>query len=392
MLAETISQKFDQKIKAPPSQVFKSFTNATRLSHWLSDGATVSPRSRGRLVLWWNDGRSAAGEYERLEKDRLISFTLIGHRQTASTKVTVEIHEEDGGSNVAVEEAGPGFGIQWGEALENLASVLETGLDLRLTRRPMLGITISDFNETIASQLGVPVAKGIRIDGVADEMGAKAAGIQKDDVLVSLGGKEATGWETLQTALQGFKAGDRVEVGFYRGSEYQTVNMELSRRPLPEIPSKPADLAEDYWGKLDKELVELETYLADVSAEEASFKPAENEWSVKEVLAHMIIGEREFNGWINDHISEYVRWSDDWGGNLHERTGALVAVYPTLPELLDLLRRAGKENREFVKRLPAAAVENKSIYRAIGSFILQSPSHIHEHLEQIQKAVQAARG
>jgi uncharacterized protein YndB with AHSA1/START domain len=392
MLAVTITQKFEQQVKAPPSQVFKLFTNATRLSNWLSNGATVSPRSGGRLILWWNDGSSAAGEYDQLEKDHLVSFTLSGHKQTAPTQVTVEIQEEEGSSKVAVEEAGPGFGVLWGEALENLVSVLETGLDLRLTMRPMLGITISDFNETIAAQLGVPVPSGIRIDGVVEEMGAKAAGIQKDDVLVSLGGKEANGWETLQTALQDFKAGDRVEVGFYRGGQYKTVNMELSKRKIPEIPVNKAELAENFWRKFEEALEELKRYLEGVSEEEASYKPAEDEWSAKEVLAHIIIGEREFNGWINDHISEYVRWSDDWGGNLHERTSALVAVYTTLPELLDQLRRAGKENREFVSRLPAAAVENQSIYRAIGSFILQSPSHISEHLEQIQKTVQAARG
>jgi uncharacterized protein YndB with AHSA1/START domain len=391
MLAENISHKFDQEVKTSASQIFNSFTNATRLRNWLCEGATAAPHPGGRLIMWWHDGNHASGEYVRLEKDRLVSFVLAGKKQNALTTITASIERLEASSKVQLEVAGPECGINWSEALENLASSLETGLDLRVVRRPMLGIGVSDFNETIAAQLGIPVSSGIRIDNVLDDMSAKAAGIQKDDIIVSLGDKEATSFETLQTALKDLKAGDWVEVGFYRGSEYKTVKMELSKRPIPEIPPDPIQLAEADEKKFDEAFAELEKLLEGISEEEASFKPGPDEWSAKETIAHLIIGEREFNGWINDYISDQVRWSDDWGGNLHERVRAVVAAFPTTAELLEQLRRLGAENRTFISYLPASAVENQSSYRSIGTFILESPNHIREHFEQIQKTIEKER-
>ena len=82
------------------------------------------------------------------------------------------------------------FQQEWEKSLENLAAVLETGEDLRLTRRPMMGIGVSDFDAEIARQMGVPVSKGIRLDAVVAGMGAEAAGLQPGDVIVRMGGMD----------------------------------------------------------------------------------------------------------------------------------------------------------------------------------------------------------
>jgi uncharacterized protein YndB with AHSA1/START domain len=391
MMPEMVSQKYEQEVKVPPSQVYKSFTNATLLRYWLCDGATAAPRPGGRLIMWWNDGSHASGEYQQLETDHLVSFVLVGNKQTSPTTVTASIQEVEAGSLVQLEEVGPGLGINWAEALENLASVLETGLDLRVVNRPMLGIRISEFNESIASKLGVPINSGILVDDVIDDMGAKAAGLQQNDVIVSLGNKEADNFETLQSALKDVKGGDWVEVGFYRGSEYRTLNMELSKRPIPDIPSDPKQLAEAVRVKFEGALTELEKLLDGVSEEEASFKSEPEEWSIKETVAHLIIGEREFNGWIDDRIGDQIRWSDDWAGNTHARVSAVAAAYPTTAELVELLRRLGVENRAFINMMPSSTVDNKIGYKSIGSFMLESPTHIQEHFEQIQKAIETAR-
>jgi hypothetical protein len=256
----------------------------------------------------------------------------------------------------------------------------------------MLGIGISDFNETIAAELGVPVSSGIRIDNVIDGMGAKTAGIQKDDVLVSLGGKEAVSWETLQTALQDLRAGDRTEVGLYRGGEYIILQMELSQRPIPEIPEDTLKLAEEIGKKFNEAFNGLESILEGVTDEEASIKPGSDGWSVKETLAHLILGEREFNSWIDGYISDQVPWTDDWGGNQHERTRALVQAFPVLGDLTEQLKRVNIENRAFITNAPDFPTDNKHSYRAVGTFLLQSPDHIKEHYDQIRQGVKAARG
>ena len=67
--------------------------------------------------------------------------------------------------------------------------MLGSGPDLRITNRPMMGISPSDFNAEIAKKLGVPVNTGMRLDGVVDGMGAQSAGLQKDDVLIEFAGR-----------------------------------------------------------------------------------------------------------------------------------------------------------------------------------------------------------
>jgi uncharacterized protein YndB with AHSA1/START domain len=102
MIAETTSNKFEQKVNATANQVFKSFTNATRLRAWLCDGASTIPKLGGRLILWWHDGRCAVGEFKELEKDRLVSFSLSGKEQTAHTTVTAATQGETGELQVAL--------------------------------------------------------------------------------------------------------------------------------------------------------------------------------------------------------------------------------------------------------------------------------------------------
>mgnify|MGYP001195731505 CR=1 FL=1 len=84
-----------------------------------------------------------------------------------------------------------GFRGNWVESLENLKSVLETGIDLRIANRPMLGIVPGDFTEEQAKAIGVPIREGLRLDGVVDGMGAQKCGLQKDDVIRLLAKVEA---------------------------------------------------------------------------------------------------------------------------------------------------------------------------------------------------------
>jgi hypothetical protein len=64
------------------------------------------------------------------------------------------------------------FQHSWQSGLENLASIMDTGQDLRLVQRPMLGVLLNDFNPEIAKKMGLPITEGIRLSGVIDGMGA----------------------------------------------------------------------------------------------------------------------------------------------------------------------------------------------------------------------------
>lgn len=393
---------FQMTVKAPTKMVYWAFTNATSLREWFCNIATVDPKPGGHLFMGWNSGFYASGEYLETKPNRRIEFTWFGRGEPRPTKVRVRFSREDGGTHVTLEHLRVGTGPKWErvveeikegwtESLDNLASVLESGEDLRFTRRPMLGIGVSDFNEAIAKQLGVPVSKGIRIDSAIEGMGAKAAGLQASDVIVELDGVEIMDGSSLFRAVQPHRAGDTVEVAFYRGSERKSVMMELSKRPLPEIPETIQPVAEQQRQRNERAFEEIDKFIMDVSEEEAGYKPSKGDWSAKEVLAHLIHGERDYQSYISDVVGGYEAHYDDYGGNLQARIDATLATYPSLLELSAAYKRSANETASLLERLPKVFRENKGSFWRIAYNAFEGDYHFFSHFDQMKEAIEAAK-
>jgi hypothetical protein len=279
----------------------------------------------------------------------------------------------------------------WKRSLENLASVLEIGADLRITRRPMLGITVSDFNAELAKKMGVPVSEGYRLASVLDGMGAQAAGLQSNDVIVSFNGQEVLKGADLTNALASKQAGDRVEVVFYRGSKKQTVEMLLSGRRLPEMPNSLDGLSEAAKRVYDQQIANIESLFAGVSEKEASFKPNETDWSAKEILAHLIHSERFFQTFIWDLLGGQERWSDRYAGNLAAPILATLTAFPALRDLLRELNSSFSETLALFANLPSEFIESKGSFWRLALATQEGTYHYQLHLDQIQNAIEAAR-
>jgi len=398
-MSTTVSS--EQCIKASPAQVYYAFTHAIALHEWLCDFATVAARPGGRMYLWWHGDFYSAGEYVSLEENKSVIFKWFGRGDPAPSEVAVSIEEKDGGMRITLSHTVPdgkdwetrakGFKAEWDSTLPNLASVLETGLDRRIFDRPMLGINISDFSPEIARALGVPVTQGTRIDSPLETMGAYKAGLRKDDVLVQFNGKPITNdFGSLVTALQGKKGGDEVEVVFYRGPEKKTVIMELSKRPVPEIPWQPAELARQVRAKYDESLAALEQCFQGVTEAEADHEPAAGEWSAKQTLAHLIQTERNWIANLDDVVGSYERLADDWGGNLPAHINATLMAYKNVRGLLAELKRLANEAVAFLAALPPEFVARKCSYYQAAWQMLEAQSHTFSHVEQIKSAIAAA--
>ena len=145
-----------------------------------------------------------SGEYLRLEKDKNLSFSWFGRGEPHATSVEVKLQKRKSGTQLTLIHRKLGKTTKWitsemnmknngQKFLENLASVLENGADLRITTRPMLGIYTDEFNAAIAEKLGIPVIEGLRMSGVVEGLGAQKAGLIADDVIVGLDGQDITG-------------------------------------------------------------------------------------------------------------------------------------------------------------------------------------------------------
>ena len=389
-------------VDAPPKAVYRAFTNATSLREWLCDVATVEPHPRGRMYLWWRGEFYSSGHYLELDENKKIKFRWYSSIDPAPTEVTVSLIEKDGGTIVRMDHEVPNdpswskkaetFRDNWDESLENLKSVLVTGIDLRIANRPMLGIVPGDFTEEQAKALGVPLREGLRLDGLVDGMGAQKAGLQKDDVLIEMAGHSIrSDANSLPEAIAGKKGGDKIEVVFYRGPEKKTITMELSKRPVPDVSFNPAELAKNARELYEAGLAEVEKCFEGVSDEEAMKRPDPKEWSALEIVAHLIHGERYSQIFVTDLIDGYERVADNFGSNVDAQVQATVKAYPSVGLMLEALRRAVEETLAYVGCLPDGFVANKGSYYRFGFGLLQPNFHITAHVQQIKDALSVVR-
>ncbi len=389
-------------VNAPPSLAYRAFTNATSLREWLCDVATVSPHPRGRMYLWWNGDFYSSGHYEDVEPDKRILFRWYSNIDPLPTQVEVTFTEQEGGTLVRMEHFVPNdgnwnkiaenFRRNWDGSLDNLKSVLETGIDRRIADRPMLGIMPGDFTPEQAAHLGIPVTEGIRLDGVVEGMGAHQAGLQKNDVLVGFNGKPLTNEpNSLPAALSGKKGGDDVEVVFYRGPKKHTATMKLTKRPMAAVPFDSGLLVMQAAPKYDAAFAAIQKAFAGASDEQAKTRPAPGEWSALDTVAHILEGERRIHQLITDLAGGYESIADDWGGNLDPAIQAFTATYPTIDSMLGELRRAFDHTLTLVSLLPPGFAANRGSFYRVGNWLLLNDQHIYTHISQIESALAAAR-
>ena len=276
--------------------------------------------------------------------------------------------------------------------MDNLIHILEVGPDLRIVNRPMMGIFLGDFNEEIAKKLGVPIHEGLRLEGVVSGMGAQGCGLAKDDVITELAGREIKNFNSLSVALVGHKANEKVKVSFYRGAKKMTVDMILSGRPLPKIPTSPASFAAAYKKIADADFKDLAKVLKGVPNTLAAKKPSKTEWSANEVLAHLLEGERGWHQYIHQLIFSEEQVSDGFADNSNERILAEASAYPTTKDLLLELRRSQLVTIQFLKNLPKSFQTHKGTWWHLAIAMLSQPNtHTHDHIDQIKRAIASAK-
>ncbi|HKP52850.1 MAG TPA: SRPBCC domain-containing protein [Chloroflexia bacterium] len=380
-------------VEASSTELFRAFTNTGALRDWLSNGAQVEVRKGGRISLWWNDGYYTSGTFSEVKPGESLTFTWQGPGEPAS-EVRVSLTSRDGGTDVEVTHDGVGsselaekMGRLWEEGLENLQSMVETGDDLRFTRRPMFGLNAADeMTPEIAEKIGVPVTEGLRLGGLVPGMGAEAAGFQKDDVIVAMGDRDVMNFQTFVAAIEPHRAGDRVPVTFYRGHEKRTVEMELSARPMPEVPATVEAMVEgarQMYATLDKELDEL---LEGVADEDAERSPSSGEWSAKMVLAHLIGSERDTQVWMAA-MTEDFDLEQPFHSNSTERLQAMVSVYSPLPVLVEELKRSEAVTVALASSLSDVTAGHKHWFKPLATWLTTLQDHHREHFGEIKKLI-----
>ncbi len=399
MLTQAPTLRFTRTVDAPAPEVYRAFLAPAALRDWLCDDAQIDPRSGGRIYLWWTAGYYTAGVFTTLARDERLAFTWHAPGEQPGL-VTVALAAHDGATAVTVTYEttdGPGpvpdeaaLAVRWEAALENLQSLLETGVDLRIARRPMFGlISGGDVGAERAARLGVPVTTGIWIGGLVEGLGAHAAGLQRDDVVVRLDDQPVTDFPSLAGAIGPHQAGDRVPVVYYRGPAQQTAVLELAQRPQLDTPNTGAGLAALARSTYSTMDAELAACLAGVSEAVGDYRPAPDEWNIKDVLAHLIAVERDTHSWIVG-ITEDDEAVNPFHNNVPPRVRGLTAAYPTVAALTEELYKAEVATVAMLESLPADLDRRKHLLRRLGAWLTALPDHSREHFTEIQALAERA--
>ncbi len=379
-------------LEASPQAVYRAFTTPAGLMDWIANSSDLEARVGGRLYIWEEKGYQVMAKYTALEKDQRIAFDLLapipGHvevtltPQDTTTLLTLE-H-----SQIATDEHYEGYNKHWSNALNNLQAVLETGLDPRLYNRPMMGILISGMmDKDTQARLALPLEYGILLGGTLPGMGAEGAGMKEGDVLVEMNGIAIQDYHAIGQAIASHQAGDAVHAVWYRGKEKHSADMILSGRPHPHLPATLAELAEEarqIYAQIDGELAEL---LNSVSETTAEYRPAETEWNIKEILAHLISTERAMQIWVINATEGTLL--KNWAANDHHLIKSIVDIHPTLPDLLAELHRAEAQTVALLQRLPEDLVTHKGPFHNIVTTLNKEGLSIHTrlHFDTIQKLI-----
>jgi hypothetical protein len=161
--------------------------------------------------------------------------------------------------------------------------------------------------------------------------------------------------------------------------------------PQPDPPPTAAALAEAVRAAYVQLNDELAACFAGVSEAAADYRPAPGAWSAKELVAHCILCERDLQSWIAAWLLD-IETANNLEGrpNVQPRLAALVAVYGSIPALLQQFRHSAEETIALLAGLPAEFVGRKHLYQRASDAPMGNVEHVREHFEQIRAAIAAA--
>lgn len=106
-----------------------------------------------------------------------------------------------------------GFSIPSNKVQEIVTSLLENGY----VSKPFLGISGSDITKQIANSYGMP--EGVLVRSVVEDSAAQKAGIQMNDIIVGVDGKNIFSMKELSDIIASKKIGDTIKVRLIREEE-----------------------------------------------------------------------------------------------------------------------------------------------------------------------------
>ncbi len=372
-------------LRARPERIFPALCRAALLEDWLAERALAEPHPGGRFALLAPQVPVIFGTFEELSEPRRAVWHLAAPPWVDHAHLVMQLQPEKDETHleVTLEEAS-GEGVQslvdfLGEGFRNLKSVYETGIDLRESRRGVLGIVVE---ETTTPQEG----PGVAIRGVLPRSPAAQAGLQPGDLLTGINHQSLDSWHRLKEILASLRAGQEVELHLLRSGKPLTLKVILGAPDTLDLPQTPEELRERV-RQLHQELLhQITEILTGVTDQVAMSHHGEIRWSIKEILAHLIVAERQLHQDVS--LTVVGAGSVDLDADplaLEMRLRAILTTHPQIQDLLDELRRDFRESEVLLEGLRLEDLPHPGRFRRIARTVLEYHYHALDHVEQLHR-------
>jgi serine protease Do len=218
------------------------------LAHTVSFGI-VSARNRTIGLL---GDRQTAGYEDFIQTDAAINPGNSGG-------ALIDMNGELVGINSAIASRsggndGIGFAIPVNMAKRIMDDLIEDGE----VSRGYLGILPADVDQVMAQALDLGDVRGVLISRVEPDTPAEEAGLEAEDVIVSVNGEDLTSGSALsfRNTIAGFKPGEEIELGVIRDGKELELSVTLGER-TDDVIAESGSVKEDLDEKLGFRVTEL---------------------------------------------------------------------------------------------------------------------------------------
>ena len=389
-LADT--RRAEVVVQLPPIEVWHALTRPDYLSYWIVERAEVDLRVGGVYILQAPPWLEMRAHIEKLVEGRRL--VLRPTHRSDDEHVEIDLIKEAGGeTRVCVDQPEQELTGPLREALENLRSVWELGVDLREARRGILGVGVADIRPSERPIQGVPQDTGARINAVVPGGAAEQAGLRRGDVVIAAGDGPVRSGADLVRAIQGSRPGAALRLEIVRAGERRAFSPVLGER-INRTQPPPSQL--ELLGRLRAAVAEadagLEKAVHGLNRADAYRPEAAGKWSIAQVLAHLSVVERMTQAALDEAarggrpILEGDSMTAFW------RLGAVLTDRPPVEELLARLRRDEAETIALLEGVPAQVVAFKPRWMRVCHIALDYSTHSTDHFAQIariRKAIHA---
>ena len=102
--------------------------------------------------------------------------------------------------------------------------------DFGVVQRGILGVSIAAVTDNTAKRLSLKTVEGVLITAISEGGGAEDAGLEKDDVVVSINSVTTNSMPELQEQVARYRPGNKLKVGYIRDGIKQSATIILKNR------------------------------------------------------------------------------------------------------------------------------------------------------------------